>query len=196
MKAESKRELLVQAAASRFYRFGLSASSIADVANDAGIPSGNVYYHFRSKDSLASAVQEHWQQRTEEALDAVDAEHGDAASRLLAFLDQSESNAPLYAKSGCPIAALSRDFRNGSPALQPLAGRIFEKQADWLERQFNAFGLARRERSAAAWGILTVIQGGIGLAHATHSDVPLLIAIADARGRVADLLSSHKRASS
>ena len=193
MKSATNRELLVEAAASRFHRFGLPASSIANVANDAGIPPGNVYYYFRTKDALAIAVQDHWQQRTADALRDMDSSHEDAASRLFDFLDRSERNAPLYAESGCPIAALARDFRNGDPSLQLLAGRIFEKQAEWIEGQFATIGVAKRERSNAAWAILTAVQGGIGLAHATRSEAPFRAAIADARQRVTAMISSRMR---
>ena len=168
MKAPSKRERLVEAAANRFHRSGLAATSIAEVANDARIPAGNVYYYFRTKDLLAVAVQEFWVTRTDEALADIDAAHADALSRLTAFIDRSERNAPLYAETGCPIAALSRDFRSGGASLQPVAGRIFEKQAQWLEAQFAAMGLSTRDRTSAAWSMLIAIQGGIGLAHASH----------------------------
>lgn len=194
MKATNKRELLIKAAASRFHRFGLSASSIAEVANDAGIPPGNVYYYFRTKDSLATAVQDHWQTRTDAALAEIDAGHPDAPSRLVAFLDRSEGNASFYAEAGCPIAVLSRDCRGGSDLLRPLAGRNFEKQAEWLERQFAEIGLSQRERLSAAWAILTAIQGGIALAYVTQSETPFRAAIADARQRVLDLVADFPRA--
>ena len=194
MNSTSKSERLVEAAAKRFHRYGLSASSIAEVAGDAGIPPGNVYYYFRTKDSLALAVQAHWDTRIQNALAEIEAEHPDAPSRLAAFLDRSQANASFYAEAGCPLAALARDLRNGGETLQPLAGRIFEAQAKWLETQFAAIGLSGREPTNAAWAILTAIQGGIGLAHATQSETPFLAAIADARGRVADLLSRQQRA--
>ena len=187
MKTSSKRDLLVEAAAKRFHRVGLSASSIADVANDAGIPPGNVYYYFRTKDALATAVHDRWLRRSAEVLDDIDAENDDARSRIIDFLDRSDRNAALYAEVGCPIAALSRDCRNGGPALQPLAGRIFEQQADWLRAQFAKIGLSAREQSEEAWAILTSIQGGIGLSHATSAQAPFRSAIADARDRVAAL---------
>ena len=193
MKSATNRDLLVKAAASRFHRFGLPASSIANVANDAGIPPGNVYYYFRTKDALAIAVQDYWQRCTADALDEIDARHVDARARLLEYLDRSERNAPLYAVSGCPIAALSRDFRGGGSSLQALAGAIFEQQAEWLARQFAATGVPQREQMTAAWAILTAIQGGIGLAHATHSETPFRAAIADARQRVASLTPDQKR---
>ena len=196
MKSTANRELLVNAAASRFHRFGLSASSIANVANDAGIPPGNVYYYFQTKVSLALAVQAHWDMRVHSAFAEIEAAHPDAPSRLAAFLDGSEANASFYAQAGCPLAALARDLRNGGETLKPLAGRIFDAQAKWLETQFAAIGLSGREPTNAAWAILTAIQGGIGLAHATQSETPFLAAIDDARGRVADLLFRQQRAPS
>ena len=196
MNSTGKSERLVEAAAKRFHRYGLSASSIAEVAGDAGIPPGNVYYYFQTKVSLALAVQAHWDTRVQSAFAEIEAEHPDAPSRLAAFLNGSEANASFYAQAGCPLAALSRDLRNGGETLQPLAGRIFDAQAKWLETQFAAIGLSGREPTNAAWAILTAIQGGIGLAHATASETPFLAAIADARGRVADLLSRQQRAPS
>ena len=196
MNSTSKRERLVEAAAKRFHRDGLSASSIVEVAGDAGIPPGNVYYYFRTKDSLGLAVQDYWTRRSDAALAEIEAMHADAPSRLAAFFDRSQANASFYAEAGCPLAALARDLRNGGETLQPLAGRIFEAQAKWLETQFAAIGLSGREPTNAAWAILTAIQGGIGLAHATQSETPFLAAIADARGRVADLLSRQQRAPS
>ena len=196
MNSASKSERLVEAAAKRFHRYGLSASSIAEVAGDAGIPPGNVYYYFQTKVSLALAVQDYWTKRSDDALAEIEAMHADAPSRLAAFIDRSQANASFYAEAGCPLAALARDLRNGGESLQPLAGRIFDAQAKWLETQFAAIGLAGREPTNAAWAILTAIQGGIGLAHATQSETPFLAAIADARGRVADLLSRQQRAPS
>ena len=191
MIIKSKRDMLVEAAANRFHRLGLPASSIAEVANDAGIPSGNVYYYFRTKDALAAAVQECWERRTADSLDDIDAGHDDAPSQIHEFLDRSARNAPIYVEVGCPIAALSRDFRNGGPTLQTLAGRIFEHQARWLRSKFAQMGMSKREQADAAWAILTSVQGGIGLAHATSSEAPFHAGIADARQRVATLVAAN-----
>ena len=101
---------------------------------------------------------------------------------------------PALCRDRLPDRGLVARFPQRRRALQPLAGRIFEAQAKWLETLFAAIGLSGREPANAAWAILTAIQGGIGLAHATASETPFLAAIADARGRVADLLSRQQRA--
>src|SRR5260370_39533923 len=52
----NKRERLIVAAKLAFYRQGFSTTSLADVAALAEVPLGNVYYYFRTKDNLVSAV--------------------------------------------------------------------------------------------------------------------------------------------
>ena len=192
MKTQGKREFLVKAAVDRFHRYGLPASSIADVASDAGIPPGNVYYYFRTKDALAVAVHEDWQERIVNLLDDIEGRQRDPARRVIDFLERSERNAPSYARSGCPLAALSRDFRNGSPTLRSLAGDIFSTQLKWLEKQFGEIGLPRRDAVSAALAMVTAVQGGIALAYATNSPAPIRASTSDAKRRVSALSAAFR----
>ncbi len=50
------REALAEAALELFYRQGVASTSLAEIAGAAGVPTGNVYYHFRTKDALVEAV--------------------------------------------------------------------------------------------------------------------------------------------
>lgn len=187
MKVAPKKDALVKAAVGRFHRFGMAGSSIADVASDAAVPSGNVYYYFRTKDSLAVAVHRHWQDWTADLLNEIEKGQPDPARRILELLDRAQLSAPLYAERGCPLAALSRDFRNGSAELQGRAGDVFRKQLDWLEAQFAEIGLPQLAAASAAMAVLAAIQGGIGLSHAANSAAPLCASIAEAKRRVTAL---------
>ena len=51
-----KRGLLMRAAAELIYEKGCAASSLADIATAAGVPLGNVYHYFKTKEVLAEAV--------------------------------------------------------------------------------------------------------------------------------------------
>jgi TetR/AcrR family transcriptional repressor of nem operon len=53
-----KRERLIAAAAETFYAAGVEKTTLADIAAAAGIPLGNVYYYFKTKDALVQAVVE------------------------------------------------------------------------------------------------------------------------------------------
>ena len=51
-----KRDRLVEAATIMFYQHGVTCTTLADIAERAEVPLGNIYYHFRTKDALVEAV--------------------------------------------------------------------------------------------------------------------------------------------
>src|SRR5215471_11572763 len=53
-----KRERLIGAAAELFHEQGVHRTTIAEVAERADVPPGNVYYYFKTKDELVGAVLE------------------------------------------------------------------------------------------------------------------------------------------
>src|SRR5207247_8359205 len=58
-----KRDRLIEAAKAKFYQQGVARTTLADIAQQAQVPLGNVYYHFRTKEALVEAViQTHLQE--------------------------------------------------------------------------------------------------------------------------------------
>ena len=58
-----KRDRLIEAAKAKFYQQGVARTTLADIAQQAQVPLGNVYYHFRTKEALVEAVvQAHTQE--------------------------------------------------------------------------------------------------------------------------------------
>jgi AcrR family transcriptional regulator len=57
-RAIATRKCIVEAAATVFVRHGYAGASISEIADEAGITKGAVYFHFRSKELLARAVIE------------------------------------------------------------------------------------------------------------------------------------------
>src|SRR5262245_21800469 len=53
-----KRERLVASAGDLLHRQGVLATTLAQVAEAADLPAGNVYYYFKTKDDLVRAVIE------------------------------------------------------------------------------------------------------------------------------------------
>src|SRR5712672_903890 len=51
-----KRDRLIEAAKTLFYQQGVTGTTLANIAERAKVPLGNVYYHFRTKDALIEAV--------------------------------------------------------------------------------------------------------------------------------------------
>lgn len=80
-KSERTRERVLRAAARTFRQLGYTAASLRDIAEQAGLKAGSLYYHFDSKEALAEAVMDRGvmgaRQRAEAAVAELDA-HADA----------------------------------------------------------------------------------------------------------------------
>ena len=56
--AGGKRERLVESARELVHEQGVQRTTLAEVAERAEVPAGNVYYYFKTKDELVGAVVE------------------------------------------------------------------------------------------------------------------------------------------
>ena len=135
-RQDNRRRQLLDAAARRFARQGFRATTIRDVAGDAGMLPGSVYYHFASKNDLLLAVYEEGVRRVAANLDrAVDGiaepwARLEAASRahLNTVLDRSD-----YAQ--VMVRVLPQDAREVSDRLVALRDHYearFERLVDDL----------------------------------------------------------------
>lgn len=160
-----KKERLVRAAVERFHRDGLNGPSIADIARDADVPVGNVFYHFRARDDLVRAVVDHWVERIHSSMGSVLPE-GTPEQRLKAFLDAAAKRADVYAAVGCPLVALARDLRQSGQPLAPLAATVIRPQLDWIDSMLSAMGVRKTEAIRAARTMLATLQGSFQMAFA------------------------------
>ena len=55
LKADNRTRLL-HAAEKATYQYGFGRTAIADIAKEARVPLGNVYYYFKTKDEIADAI--------------------------------------------------------------------------------------------------------------------------------------------
>jgi AcrR family transcriptional regulator len=71
-RSGNRKQELLDAAAKRFCRDGYENASTRDIADDVGILSGSIYYHFKSKEHLLVAVHEEGVRRiSHEVLQAI-----------------------------------------------------------------------------------------------------------------------------
>jgi AcrR family transcriptional regulator len=57
-RAEITRRAIIRGAAEVFDRYGYAASTLSDVIGQGGVTKGALYFHFKSKEDVASAVVE------------------------------------------------------------------------------------------------------------------------------------------
>src|SRR6516165_6500617 len=90
-----KRERLVAAAVQLLHQQGIEGTTLADIAHEADVPAGNVYYYFKTKDEVIAAVVDAHIRQVKDTLASIDARHRSPKARLKALVrelaDQSEA---------------------------------------------------------------------------------------------------------
>ncbi len=85
--SKAPRDRLLQAAETRFRRFGYKRTTIDDIAAEAGTGKGSVYLHFESKQAIYMAVVEQSLDRFIDKAEGVLALPGTAPDRLRALVE-------------------------------------------------------------------------------------------------------------
>src|SRR5258708_1601444 len=140
-----KQTRLIETAMKLAYRNGFRETSLADIAEAAHVPVGNVYYYFKTKEELAEAVVE----RRLEEFRAARAEWDRLRSpkqRLLAFVDTIHGNREQLARGGCPLGGLCTELHREGGALAKKSAALFNEPMRWLEEQFRALGHEKDSR--------------------------------------------------
>jgi AcrR family transcriptional regulator len=164
-KADNRTRLL-QAAEKVTYRHGFGKTAIADIAQEAGIPLGNVYYYFKTKDAIGHAIVERRVARFRKLLQEFD-QAGSPAERLCAFVQIKIKNRETLARSGCPVGTLCSELhKDGGPVARKSTILLAEALA-WMETQFKALGQEADSRGLAVH-LLSATQGVSLLAHTFH----------------------------
>lgn len=162
-----KRVRILDGAIVLLHRKGFTATTLADVAREAGVPLGNMYYYYRTKESLAGAVVTARLAELERMLD----EAGQAASpeaRIVALLSQTEARKDELARYGCPFGCLAQDLERVEGPLSQASAGLLERQLSWLCEQFEAMGYPAVEAGALGLELQAGMHGAIVLAHCFH----------------------------
>ena len=175
--ATDKRERLVAAAIERFHQQGYARTSLADVAETAGMSAGNVFYYFKAKDDLARAVVDEWCRQISGFMASFNAEPN-AWLRLNRFIKQAGVLREMYVTLGCPLAGLSRDLRRDATGLQAQLPRIYAVQYDWIIAQFTELGFPSKEAKEHGRFLMAGFHGAILLAYAQNDDTLILSEVA------------------
>lgn len=149
-RPSEKRTRLVEAARDLMHQQGVERTTLADVAEASGVPLGNVYYYFKTKNELVAAVVE---SRAEEQLSTL-ARLDDlptAPERLKAFIGFLASHAEMVAESGCPMGSLCSELDKREDGLNQLGAPLIQTGLDWVQRQFEAMGRTDARELAIAF---------------------------------------------
>lgn len=160
------RTRLLKAAEKTTYRYGFGNTAIADIAQEARIPLGNVYYYFKTKDEIGDAIVKLRVSRFRKLLQEFD-KAGSPKERLCAFVQIKIKNRGELARKGCPVGTLCSELRKLGGTAAGKSKVLFATALDWMEKQFMELGKGAESRGLALH-LLSATQGVSVLAHTFH----------------------------
>jgi AcrR family transcriptional regulator len=165
-----KRERLVAAACQAVYQQGIEKTTLADVAAAAGIPVGNVYYYFKTKNDIIQAVVESHLREADALLSGIEGSYDSPRARLKALFAALSGQVDLIARYGCPHGSLCAELgkRGDGPGM---AAELMRAPIEWVRRQFEAMG--RPDASDLAVHLLVRYEGA-ALLTSTFRDPDLM----------------------
>jgi TetR/AcrR family transcriptional regulator, transcriptional repressor for nem operon len=138
-RASGKKEKLVDSAGKLFHQVGFNQTSLADIAEDSGVPLGNVHYYFKTKAELILEVIHHrsenlksWYQELSELPNPKD--------RLVAMIDDTLTLRNKLAKYGCPVGSLCQELDKEREPISKQADGLIKMQLKWISEQFIEMG--------------------------------------------------------
>jgi TetR/AcrR family transcriptional repressor of nem operon len=161
-----KRTRLIETAMKLAYRKGFRETSLANIAEAAHVPVGNVYYYFKTKEELGEAVVERRLAQFREFREEMD-RLSSPKERLFAFVESIHGNREQLARGGCPLGGLCSELHKEGGALAKKSAALFTEPMGWLEEQFRAAGHEEDARELSV-RLFCAFQGMAAVAHAAN----------------------------
>lgn len=156
-RRNDKRSRLVTAADKLFHEQGVSTTTLANIAQLADVPLGNVYYYFKSKESIVLAVidfrRKLIQQQFEE-LNGIDS----TIARLQTLVRQTTEHSEQTANFGDALGSLCQELGKQGGQIAQSAADLMQEILNWCEKQFVALGKGERSKQLSMV-LLSSLQG-------------------------------------
>src|ERR1700733_9345868 len=161
-----KRARLIETGMKLAYKHGFRETSLADIAEAAHVPVGNVYYYFKTKEELGEAVVEGRLAQFREFRGQID-RLSSPRERLFAFVESIDGNREQLARGGCPLGGLCSELHKEGGALAKKSAALFTEPMGWVEEQFRADG-HEEDAQELSVHLFCAFQGLAAVAHAAN----------------------------
>jgi len=165
-KGSANRQRIVAAADHLFYSRGYNQTSFSDISDETGIPRGNFYYYFKTKEDILAAVVDARLSDFKSILSRCEEDSTEPLQRLHALVQFPLQQEPQVLKYGCPIGSLSSELvkEQDTEISQVRLTAVFDLLKDWVETQLNQAGQSARAGDISM-DLLARMQGIIMLAN-------------------------------
>ncbi len=143
-KASGKREKLVDSAGKLFHQVGFNQTSLADIAEDSGVPLGNVHYYFKTKAELVLEVLNNRKENLNSWYEELN-KLPNPKDRLVAMIDDTLTLRHKLAKYGCPVGSLCQELDKEREPISKQADGLIKLQLKWISEQFIELGKKNAE---------------------------------------------------
>lgn len=165
-KGEENRQRIIDAANTLIYHKGFTATSFADIAETCGMPKGNFYFYFRTKEDLLDAVVKDRVKRMAAHLDKIYQDFPDPRLRLHRIVNVPFFDRHDVVQFGCPIGTLSAELGKQSKTGINAITAMFTVMLLSIRHCLEGLGMNHTEAEQHARHVLTSLQGAANLAHA------------------------------
>ncbi|MEU1163044.1 TetR/AcrR family transcriptional regulator [Streptomyces sp. NPDC005921] len=168
VRASQKRRRLMAAAARVLHEQGVERTTLADIAREAEVPVGNVYYYFKTKDELVRAALAEHTAHLDELTGRLD-ELADPRDRLKGLIAAWVEQRDVAARFGCPTGTLAAELgKRADGTLDAEAGAVIRRLLEWAARQFRELGLSGPDTEPDDLA-LTLVAGYQGMSLLAHA---------------------------
>lgn len=139
---------------------GFNGFSYIDLANEIGVKTASIHYHFKLKDDLAAGLVERIREQHAEGFAAMEAAHETADGRLWAVVEYFQSY--LAKNQFCMCGMMAAELQSVSPRVADLVKAYFRDFEAWLRRQFELAGRDKADQLAISF--LSALEGSLLIA--------------------------------
>lgn len=163
VKANAKRDSLISAANKLIYEQTFHITTLADIAKEADVPLGNVYYYFKTKEAILDAVLK--QRAAEWHTLFSDWENlEEAKDRLQGMMAHWFNKGETLARFGCMIGSLCQELGKQGGQMAASSAALLTDILQWVQKQFAALGKDEEQATRLAEYFIASLQGTFLLA--------------------------------
>lgn len=174
--SSNAREAILAAARRTAQAHGYNGLNFRDLAEEVGIKSASIYYHFPSKAELAAAVAKRYWEDSAAALEAVSDDHPDPLECLRRYPDGFRQTLENDNRM-CLSSFMSAEYGDLPEAVRKEVQGFADVNVAWLARMLSAAGVVDAGQSEARARAIYAAVAGAQLIARSRSDLALYDAL-------------------
>ena len=172
-RAVDKHTRLIKAGAKVIHEQGFHRTLLADVAKEADVPQGSIYYYFKSKDEIAEAIISDRIKMLRELTNKWDA-YPNPKKRLKALIQVWIDDREIDSQYGCPVGSLCYELAKNRGQLSDMSAGLLQLLVEWCEFQFRELKKTARQAKDLAIHLMCALQG-VSLLANTFGDAEIIV---------------------